>query len=157
MGQNDKPAAAQPPQYNFRGIKVTKCWITRKETASFTIAGQTTYFESSIGIGVESDNPEHTSRIIYEAAHRSLNVLFEQERKNWLSAKIAEAERLRVLDELHEIERARAPVDASAPISASAAVTLSFSPETDTVVRTTTDTTISTSETPGHLQGPGEF
>ena len=94
----------QPPQNtggrSYHGTRVNKCWMTRKETSSFTIDGQTMYFESSIGIGIESDNPEHNSRDLYEAGNRALNILFERERGNWLSAKLAEAEKRRIDDEL---------------------------------------------------------
>lgn len=85
---------------DYRGIRVNKVWITRKETASFTIGGQTQYYESSIGLGIESDNPAHSSRDLYDGAHRALNLLFERERKNWLSAKVASIERDRIDAEL---------------------------------------------------------
>ena len=153
MGQDQKTGKPAEPTYNFRGIKISKCWITRKETASFTIDGQTSYFESSIGIGVESDNPEHNSRIIYEAAHRSLNILFERERLNWLSAKIAAAERKRVKDELAALEPV---VPTSAPVSESvpAVIDENITPEEESAE---SSQPVETDETPEHLRGDGAF
>ena len=122
MGQNQNSSSPN----RFYGIKVTKCWVTRKETSSFTVDKQTLYFESSIGIGVESDNPEHTSRDLYNGAHASLNILFERERQNWLSAKLAVAEHDRMTKELTDIlvERNAATISASAAVSASAPISI---------------------------------
>ena len=100
-----------PAPVDYRGIKASKIWITRKETASFTIDGHTMYFESSIGLGAESDNPQHRSYDIYDAASRSLNVLFERERRNWLSAKVAEMEKLRIESEVAALNVPDEPTD----------------------------------------------
>ena len=94
-GPNQTGSAQQ-----YRGIRISKLMMNRGESTRFKIGDQEIEFKTNLGINIDSDDPNHTSRDLYDKGHKALNILFERERTNWLSAKVAEMEAQRIAGEL---------------------------------------------------------
>lgn len=85
----------QPQRRPYFGKRCKSVWVTRKEFQSFKDEnGEMVSRETAIGLSLESDNPDDTSRDLYEGANAALNILFEKERTNFINLQKMKQNRL---------------------------------------------------------------
>jgi len=97
---------AKKPMGDPSKSRIKSVWITRKESMYVSVNNEIVSRETSLGLSVESNDMSAKSVDLYAGADRALNLLFEEERDNYLNVDMALDVKRQYMNRAIELEKA---------------------------------------------------